>query len=245
MKLKKSSVPLYYQLEKILRKRIMSGQIKAGDSIPTERELCDEFGVSRTTVRQALAKLEDVDLIRREQGRGTFVTTRSYSNIHYKLYGHMNDLFTFGAATALKMISKKAVVPDVRSAKEMGLEPGERVFLFEGLRLLDETNRAFFKAYVPEAIGAKIPMEEVKTPFLISLVEKAALETAKTALQEISAQVASEQLADVMGVQTGSPLLVIKRIYYTAEENVLEVAVTYFPGEVFKSVARLDKISTS
>ena len=72
IKLKKTPIPLYYQLEKVLRKRILSGKLQPDLAVPTEKELCQEFGVSRITVRQALLSLESDNLIRREQGRGTF-----------------------------------------------------------------------------------------------------------------------------------------------------------------------------
>ena len=69
VKLKKGPVPFYYQLERALRNRILTGQISPSELRPTERELCEEFGISRTTVRQALMILESEGLIRREQGR--------------------------------------------------------------------------------------------------------------------------------------------------------------------------------
>ncbi len=73
-KLKKGPIPLYYQLERMLRRRILNGKLTPEKPFPTERKLCDEFGVSRITVRQTLMILENEGLIRREQGRGTFVT---------------------------------------------------------------------------------------------------------------------------------------------------------------------------
>lgn len=66
-------VPLYYQLEAVLQERIVSGHWKPGDEIPSERELCVEFGVSRTVVRAALDILEREGLLVRDQGRRTRV----------------------------------------------------------------------------------------------------------------------------------------------------------------------------
>jgi GntR family transcriptional regulator of arabinose operon len=69
-----SSVPLYWQLSEILLQRIFTGEWQSGDSLPAEPELCREFGVARGTVRQALDRLENAGYVRRERGRGTFVT---------------------------------------------------------------------------------------------------------------------------------------------------------------------------
>ena len=92
MKLKKNPVPLYYQLEKVLRKRILSGKLKTDQAVPAEKELCQEFGVNRITVRQALLSLESDDLIRREQGRGTFVSFRKENPIKFRLEGRDRSL---------------------------------------------------------------------------------------------------------------------------------------------------------
>ena len=70
-----SRLPIYVQIRTYIYDRIKSGEWKPGDQIPSERDLSSQFGVSRVTIRQALANLEDEDLVRRAQGQGTFVST--------------------------------------------------------------------------------------------------------------------------------------------------------------------------
>ena len=69
-----SPVALYYQLKSILAQKIMNNEWQVGDRLPSEFELCKEYGVSRITVRQALAELEKDGLVKRRQGVGTLVT---------------------------------------------------------------------------------------------------------------------------------------------------------------------------
>src|SRR5262245_37982135 len=71
--LERSGIPLYRQLDAILRDQIAGGQLRPGDRIHPEAELCVQYGVSRATVRQALEALEGDGLIERTAGRGTFV----------------------------------------------------------------------------------------------------------------------------------------------------------------------------
>jgi GntR family transcriptional regulator len=241
-KLKKGPIPLYYQLERALRKRILNGKITPSGQFPTERQLCEEFGVSRITVRQALMILENEGIISREQGRGTFVNTREYPSMPYELYGYVDDLFFIGAQTRLRLNSKNLITADSKIALDMGIEEGEEIFLFEGLRELDEKHTAFFQAYIPKEMGEKIPLKELDTPFFISVVERVSLETVKKAHQTISAAVATEQLARVMNIQEGHPLLVVKRIYFSKRGNLLQMAVTHFPGDSYQSVAKLERI---
>jgi DNA-binding LacI/PurR family transcriptional regulator len=68
-----SGIPIYLQLSDILLQRILSGEWQPGSSLPAEPELCEEFGVARGTIRQALSRLENEGVIQRERGRGTFV----------------------------------------------------------------------------------------------------------------------------------------------------------------------------
>ena len=92
MHLEKSHIPLYYQLEQVLRKQILSGELTPSEPIPTERELCDEFDISRTTVRQALISLEREGLLKRVQGKGTFVSHRLKGRAQFRLFGNLEDL---------------------------------------------------------------------------------------------------------------------------------------------------------
>jgi GntR family transcriptional regulator len=239
MKLKKIPVPLYYQLEKVLRKRILSGKLKPDQVVPTEKELCREFGVSRITVRQALLSLESDNLIRREQGRGTFVSFRNDNNFQFRLYGTVDELFHLGAQTTLKLHSKRLINPSSEIIQDMKLNPGEKVYLFEGLRHLFNERQAFFRAYVPEEIGKKMQLTNPDRPLLVERVEKEALETVRRSQQVTSASVADKKLASILKVKKGHPLLVIQRVYFSKSGRALEMAITFFPGDAYQGVAEL------
>ena len=239
IKSRKTPTPLYYQLEKVLRKRILSGKLKPDQAVPTEKELCHEFGVSRITVRQALLSLESDNLIRREQGRGTFVSFRKDNNFQFRLYGTVDDLFHLGVRTILNLQSKKLITPSLEIKRDMKLNPGEKIYLFEGLRHLENERQAFFQAYVPEEIGEKIQLTEPDHPLFIERVEKEALEMVRRSQQVTSASVADKNLAAILKVKKGHPLLVIKRIYFSKSGRALEMAVTFFPGDAYKGIAEL------
>ena len=239
IKSRKTPVPLYYQLEKVLRKRILSGKLKADQAVPTEKELCREFGVSRITVRQALLSLESDNLIRREQGRGTFVSFRNDNNFQFRLYGTVDDLFHLGVKTTLNLQSKKLISPSPEFIQDMKLKSGEKLYVFEGLRHLINERQAFFQAYVPEEIGEKIKLTDPDRPLFIERVEKEALETVKRSRQITYASVADNKLASILKVKKGHPLLVIKRVYFSKSGRALEMAITFFPGDAYKGVAEL------
>jgi GntR family transcriptional regulator len=239
LKLNRKPVPLYYQLEKVLRKRILSGKIPPDHPLPTEKDLGREFGVSRITVRQALMSLENDNLIRREQGRGTFVSFRRDRPFQFRLYGTVDDLFHLGGHTSLKLQVKKLITPSPDIALDMRLAPEEKVYLFEGIRHLYDGHDAFFRAYVPESIGRNILLKNPDTPLLIERVEREALKTVKRSQQIISASTADKDLAAILNIKKGHPLLVVKRIYFPRSGRALEMAVTHFPGDVYQGVSEL------
>jgi GntR family transcriptional regulator len=194
-KLKKGPIPLYYQMERALRKRILTGKITFSRQFPTERQLGEEFGVSRITVRHALMILENEGLLSREEGRGTLVIKRDGARIPYDLYGYVNDLFFLGAQSRLKLNGKKLIKVDSQIASDMGMEDGEEVYLFEGVRIFDGNHTAFFQAYLPKGVGGKISLKELKTPFLIAAVERVSPEMGKKAHQTVTAAVTTKQFA--------------------------------------------------
>jgi len=105
---KNGSVPLYRQLEEILKQRIKNGELKPGDQIPTEFELCEEFGISRMSVRQALAELANDSFLCRHQGRGTFV----------------NHLVSSKAKLLRALIAEEQWIPPLQEAVRLYNEEG-------------------------------------------------------------------------------------------------------------------------
>ena len=243
MRLKRGPIPLYYQLERTLRKRIQTREIDDGNPFPTERDLCDEYGVSRTTVRQALMMLEREGLLKREQGRGTFVTSRPLHDVPFRLYGYMDDLFLIGSKTTLELRRRESIALDATTASDMELDQGDEVYFFEGIRHFNGGNRnALFRAWVPRSIGEKISIDNLSTPFLVAMVERVSLERVARANQKISAAVAQAEHESMIDVKIGEPILIVKHIYYSTADMVLEVAETHFPGDAYQPVAVLERI---
>src|SRR5258708_5587598 len=87
-----AGVPLHRQLFLVLHDEIARGAIPAGNPLPTEQELCDQFGVSRITVRRALADLADQGYITRRQGVGSFVRQHSPTGRHAGSRSYMDEL---------------------------------------------------------------------------------------------------------------------------------------------------------
>jgi GntR family transcriptional regulator len=164
-----SFVPLYYQLQELLKERIESGGWNPGDRLPSESELARRYGVSRVVVRQALAILQDDGQILRVQGRGTFVAEP-------KLDARAGGLARLLAAprppdVAIDVLEAgtRRVEPSIRSG--LGVDEDERVLrLTTGLSVRGVPlgiSYSFFRAadvgWLEEAVevGRPLPRELV------------------------------------------------------------------------------------
>jgi len=244
MKLKKGPIPLYYQLERALRKRILSNRKNGVQAFPNERELCEEYGVSRATVRQALMILERDGLLVREQGRGTFINERNGRDDLFVAYGFMDDLFLFGSKTTLELHTRTLMKVDNQLAEEMHLDEDEEVYFFEGIRSFDEMQfKGLFRAWVPGDIGEKITLGNFSSPFFIAAVEEASLQRVTRAHQTICAKVAAAEHESAMGVGVGHPILVLRRIFFTALDRAVQVSETHLPGDAYGPITILERVT--
>ena len=108
--MEKNSIPLYLQLEQVIKSKILIGEYMPGDQIPTEKDLCSTYEISSVTARQAILNLVNEGLLIRKQGKGTFVTEvlRERQNIKtLHLMGDINDIIPEG------LIGKKVDVLDI------------------------------------------------------------------------------------------------------------------------------------
>ena len=144
---KDSSIPLYYQLENILREKISSGEYRSGDPFPTEKQLAQDYLVSRITVRQAVLGLINDGLISRKRGMGSFVTSKPISHEPMKLTGMIEDIITRGIKTESKLIDFAFIYPPKKVIESLKLDEETKVLRIERIRLVKETPIIHSKLY--------------------------------------------------------------------------------------------------
>ena len=103
-------VPLYYQLKQYLIGQVRSGKLKVGDMLPTEFELCEKFGVSRPTVRQAMSEMVAEGYLYRHKGKGTFVSKPKLEGRFFqKLQSYNVEMTQKGLEPATEVLNLKTV----------------------------------------------------------------------------------------------------------------------------------------
>jgi GntR family transcriptional regulator len=130
-------VPLYYKLAENIEEQINNDIYEKGEKIPSERELCEIYGVSRMTVRLAIDELVKKGKLEKVQGKGTYVLSKSIVQNLNKVYSYSKEMNKQGKISSTKMIKRKIVKADEKLAKKLRVPIGENLLYIERLRLAE------------------------------------------------------------------------------------------------------------
>ena len=157
----KAPVALYYQLKQILMRKIKSNEWPVNSKIPTERELCELYKVSRITVRQALNELENEGYIYRKQGKGTFVTVPKIEQRLSSFYSFSEEIRKMGYLPGTQVIGLDLIKADNRLAKFLNVADKAAVYRIRRLRLANGEPFAYENSFIPYELCPGLTGEEV------------------------------------------------------------------------------------
>jgi len=215
-------IPLYHRIHDQLRDDIESGVLQPGDRIPTEAELAARFGVSRTTVKQAIQQLVHAGLVYRIQGKGTFVGQRRIPRRLVGLISFHEEMRQRGFTPATELLDA-AVVPASRHvARALGLEPGVPVLRLTRRRLADGEPIALQTHYLPGDMAELAEDPQVATGSLYEAIERRWGRRPSVGREEYTAVVVSGEDARRLGVPDHSPALAVRRYASLSDGQPIE-----------------------
>jgi GntR family histidine utilization transcriptional repressor len=204
----------YQQVQDWLRDGIRAGRWRAGDQLPTEAQLCAQFGLSRMTVNRALRELQLEGLIQREQGRGSFVAELSRVAAQLELRDLHADVADRGHHHEAKVLSLRSEPADREAAHALGVAPGETLHF---VRLLHREQGQPLQLEERWVLPARAPgfLEQDfsrRTPTAY-LLEVAPLTAAQYQIEAVAASAAQ---ATWLGMEAGGPCLLVQRLSHCA-----------------------------
>lgn len=230
-------IPLYYQLETIVRKRILSGEFPPDVPLPGEESLGKEYEVSRITVRRALAALEQEGLITRKRGKGTFASEKARSLESPRLSGFIEDIISMGIKTKTKLIDLSWMEAPENVRERLKLRKQDQTLRIEKVRLIKGNSFSHVFNYLPPEIGKNIPSDKLTEKPLLMILEDDQNIRADTAIQTVEATIADAQVATLLGIRVGEPLLKVERTVFDVKEKPIEyVSVLYRADKYFYTV---------
>ena len=220
---KDSPIPYYFQLEEILKGEIESGKWAPGQQIPSESELCEILGVSRTVVRQALNELVNEGLLYRRKGKGTFVTrSKIAESLVQNLTGFYEDMVVKGLTPITQVLKQKLIPASKKVAGMLKLKEGDQVIRIDRLRSVGNGPILIVTTFLPYEICPALLEEDLTNQSLYAVLEgRYELEIARgrRTLEAISA---SEADAKLLGIEEGDPLILLKSVSYLEDGGPIE-----------------------
>lgn len=216
-------LPLYRQLEEIMKQRITNQDWVAGTRIPTETELIEEFGVSRTTVREAVDQLVQEGLLDKLQGRGTFVRRQPLEVPLGPLTGFAEEVLERGQIPSATLLSTELSRDFFYEAHQLKVPHGEAVLRIERVRLADGEPIALERTFWPRAVGELLLEEDLNRAQFYPILERHGVYLVE-ADEKILAANASEEEVRILGVEPGEALLEMRRVSYGEDGRPVEFA---------------------
>lgn len=233
--------PRYAQVAADLRAAIQAGDFGEGAQLPTESTLCERYGISRFTVREALRRLQAEGLIRRRRGSGTIVA--SPEQVLRQPLSDVAELLQYAADSQFHFDDCGAVTLSGPKAEELGVPGGSQWHHLTGVRRLSPTGPAIAvtEVYINPALAAHVPALKPGAKTLFEQLAAAAGFRVVQVVQNISAMAAGNHEAASLGIARRAPVLRIVRVYRDETGRIVEISVSSHPGERFTYSMHIDQ----
>ncbi len=232
-------VPLYQQLEAALRAQIESGRYAQHQRLPSERELVEEFGVSRMTVRQALVALTQEGLIYGRVGKGTFISDPKIDQQILTLTGFTEDMQQRGEHPSSRVLKAVSLAATKEVAGALQLEPKARVLNLVRLRLAGGIPLAVESAFLPEHLCPDLLSHDFAHESLYDVLQNQYGWKLVRAQQTIQARLAAGEELKLLGLHPPAPVLALERITFVAEDLPIEFVRSQYRGDRYKFTGML------
>lgn len=228
-----TGIPLYIQVQQHIAARIDQGEFRLDMPIPTEEQLCEQYNVSRITLRRAIEQLVATDRLYRKRGVGTFVTPAK-SGKFVRLVGQLHDVLTFEQRLNYRVLKRGPLAAPKAVAKTLEIEEGAQAYAIEAEARIDEATYAHTHFFLPMAyadVAEQIPMTD--EPPIRSFERLSGLRAAGGE-QSIEAALVDARLAKVLKLDPGTPVIRTLRTYLAVDGKPLETVVVHYHPDRYK-----------
>jgi len=232
----KSDDPLYLQLVHALKDEIVSGVHPVGSQLPTEEELCARFSVSRYTVREALRRLREDNLVSSRQGAGTVVVPPRPADSFVHEVMSINDLVAFATGVRFAIDAIEMIEIDDKLSSRTGIANGENWLSVRGFRHTEasEFPVCWTEVYINREFAAVGRLLQRHTGPIFHLIEDLFGQSIVEVHQEIAVALISPALAGGLKVKAGTTALEVQRTYKLATGKIAQVAINTHPAARFR-----------
>lgn len=233
-------IPVYIKIHNQMREWITQEKWQEGEKIPSERQLAKTFDVSRMTARQAVNTLVADGLLERRVGSGTYVSAKKVREKMSGVSSFTETVERSGKKPSSQLISYYVKAPSDSEAEKLKLEPEDKVIVLERVRYADGVPICFEEATIPASIAKGLSKESITKQLYQTLKEQGVLDVSY-AEQTISAGWASEAVAEMLNINRGDSILMLRQVTYSQEDVPFEYVRAKYVGERYEFYLRSSK----
>lgn len=227
-----SPVPLYHQVKASFLDLFWSGRLKPGDVIPAEQQLCADLGVSRGTVRMAIGELVKDGILRREQGKGTFVASPRLENSLLRYFRFAEKDSSAAIVPESQILDIALIAPTIGVAQLLAISAKERVFKIKRLRTVKGSPFIYQVSFFPEKFFPGLKDIDRRTPSLYKLISERYGIPIIQVDEYLTAASPDYEARKSLGLKKESPVIVIERRAFSFNAR---------PVEIRRSLGRADR----
>ncbi|MCJ7780090.1 MAG: GntR family transcriptional regulator [Acidimicrobiia bacterium] len=229
---KRSHRPLYLQVVDYLAGQIHDGDLPTGSRVPSERELAEELGVSRTTARLAVDQLVRTGMVYREQGRGTFVAEPHMRGVQ-GFQSFSQDVRARGSKPGSRVIRFGLIPPDSDVQAKLRIGADDLALELVRLRTADGEPIAFQESYLPRDLVPGLEDDDMTDRSLFTVLRERYFVYPAWTEAEVKATFASAEVCQLLGISDDQPVLVVDGLTFTDSFTVVEAVRTTYPSQDF------------
>ncbi|MGL5676089.1 MAG: GntR family transcriptional regulator [Cellulosilyticaceae bacterium] len=223
------SEPIYKQIERYLKELIASGEIKAGELLPTETHLSEEFNVTRMTVRSAFNNLVKEGYIKRQRGVGSIVLANKINDNMASITSFTRELKSKGYEISTALINLSIVPAGHTVGQALELEPSENVWEIKRVRMANGERVAYMVTYMPVKLFPNLNREHC-IHSLYSYIENECGHTISNADRKIEAMIASDEIIELLHLDSEAPILAVEQVANLKGGEKFEYSNSYYYG---------------
>jgi GntR family transcriptional regulator len=235
----KTRLPFYAQIADRIRAKVQSGDWLPREQIPTEADLCEQYQVSRITVRRAIAELVQEGYLVRYAGRGTFVAEPRLEQRISHLTSFTQDMEARGMRSGARVLKFEVVEPPSAVPWAFPLCDTKKVILLRRLRLADGEPLALENSYLCWDLCASLLEEDLQERSLYALLIRKCKIIPSRAVQQWTAIACPKEEARLLGILKGQPVLHIYRTTFSQDDLPFEWVESYYRGDKYSFQAEM------
>ncbi len=236
---KESAIPLHAQLRDLLRDQILGHRLLAHAQLPSERDLCEHYAVSRTTVRQALAELLREGLIYTSVGKGTYVGGPSLREELQPLSSFTEDLQRRGMIASSRVLGASLASADEDLAARLQVPLGAEVVKLRRLRLADGLPIAIQLTWLPHRLCPHLLHFDLSSRSLFDILRTEYYLRLARAETNIAAALAGPEESRLLELPAPAAVLISEQTTYLDDGAVIELARSVFCGDRYQLHTRM------